>query len=326
MTSDALLEALSDAVHAAELTPSRILLPENRSVHLNGVRFHYLDWGNPHLPHVVLLHGDGLQAHTWDLAALLLRDRYHLVALSLRGHGDSGWSAGDDLARDSFDLLLDDTRAFIEHLNYDKLTLVGGLTAYRYAAHYPERLTALAILDAAPELNAAGLTELARQRSAGQVLATFDDFWRPRSVITQSLTGAAPLQLASRLETIARRALDLEARSSPNLAARISRTRGACRRCLARRARHSHTDAPTPRRTQPIALRRARVPRRARNARRATGHDPRRRTQSTRRRASGICPRVGRIPIATHLTEEARSPQRAGLASGRGARRAARSS
>jgi pimeloyl-ACP methyl ester carboxylesterase len=180
MTSDALLEALSDAVHAAELAPPRILLPDDHLVHLNGVRFHYLDWGNPHLPHVVLLHGDGLQAHTWDLAALLLRDRYHLVALSLRGHGDSGWSADGELARDPFDLLLDDTRAFIEHLNYDKLTLVGmslgGLTAYRFAAHYPERLTALVILDAAPELDAAGLAELARQRSAAEVLAHFDDF------------------------------------------------------------------------------------------------------------------------------------------------------
>jgi esterase len=181
-SSGALLEALRNAVHGARLTPPRIVLPEDRWVVLNGVRFHYLDWGNPHLPHLLLLHGDGLQAHTWDLSALLLRDRYHLVALSLRGHGDTAWTPDAELARDPFDLLLEDTRAFIEHLGYGELTLVGmslgGLAAYRFAARYRERLTALAILDAAPELDAAGLAEPSRQRSRGEVLATFDDFLR----------------------------------------------------------------------------------------------------------------------------------------------------
>ncbi len=179
-TDDPLLRALSDAVHAAGVTPPRVVLPEDRWATLNGVRLHYLDWGNPHLPHVVLLHGDGLQAHSWDLAALLLRDRYHLVALSFRGHGDSGWTPDSQLERDRFELQLDDTHAFIEHLGYAQLTLVGmslgGLVAYRFAARSPERLTALAILDVAPELDAAGLAELARLRSAGEVLATFDEF------------------------------------------------------------------------------------------------------------------------------------------------------
>ena len=31
---------------------------------LNGIRFHYLDWGNEQRPHVVLLHGGSLTAHT----------------------------------------------------------------------------------------------------------------------------------------------------------------------------------------------------------------------------------------------------------------------
>jgi pimeloyl-ACP methyl ester carboxylesterase len=181
MTSDALLlQALSEAVHAAGIHPPRIVLPEDRYVHLNGVRFHYLDWGNAHLPHVLLLHGDGLQAHTWDLAALLLRDSYHLVALSLRGHGDSGWTPASELERDRLELLLEDTRAFVDYLGYAQLALVGtslgGLTALRFAAKYPERLTALAVLDVAPELDPAGLAELARHRSAPEILDTFDAF------------------------------------------------------------------------------------------------------------------------------------------------------
>jgi pimeloyl-ACP methyl ester carboxylesterase len=181
MPTDALLlSALSDAVRAAVILPPRILLPEDHYVQLNGVRFHYLDWGNAHLPHVLLLHGDGLQAHTWDLGALLLRDSYHLVALSLRGHGDSGWTPDSELERDRLDLLLEDTRAFVEHLGYAQLALVGmslgGLAALRFAAQYPEQLTALAVLDVAPELELAGLAELARHRSAAEILETFDAF------------------------------------------------------------------------------------------------------------------------------------------------------
>lgn len=176
------LEALRDAVHALGIAPPGVLLPEDHWVTLNGVRLHYLDWGNAHLPHVVLLHGDGLQAHTWDLAALLLRDQYHLVALSSRGHGDSGWTPESDLGRDRSDLLLDDTSAFVEHLGYAKPALVGmslgGLTAYRFAARFSEKLSGLVILDAAPELELAGLEEIARHRSASEVHATFDDFLR----------------------------------------------------------------------------------------------------------------------------------------------------
>ncbi len=66
---------MADAARAAGLDPPAIVQPEDREVRLGGLRFHYLDWGNESLPHVVLLHGGSLQAHTWDMAALLLRDR-----------------------------------------------------------------------------------------------------------------------------------------------------------------------------------------------------------------------------------------------------------
>src|SRR5215212_5431669 len=116
-------ELMAEAAAAAGIRPSRIVQPEDRWVESNGIRFHYLDWGNPHLPPVVLLHGGSLTAHTWDMAALLLRDRYHLVALDQRGHGDTDWTPEDQLDRDNADLMLEDTRQFIEHLGYDHLSL-----------------------------------------------------------------------------------------------------------------------------------------------------------------------------------------------------------
>ncbi len=56
-----------------------------------GRRLHGLDWGGTG-PGVLLLHGGGLSAHTWDFVCLGLRGAARLVALDLRGHGDSDWS------------------------------------------------------------------------------------------------------------------------------------------------------------------------------------------------------------------------------------------
>jgi len=171
---------LAEAVVAAKVPVSEVVVPTDHYVELNGIRFHYLDWGNPHLPHVVLLHGGSLQAHTWDLAALLLRDKYHLIAPSQRGHGDTGWTPEEDLDRDNAELMVDDTRAFIDHLGFDQLALVGmsmgGMTTMRYAARYPQRLTAVGIVDVAPEAMRAGLVEMEAFRSETETLDSFQAF------------------------------------------------------------------------------------------------------------------------------------------------------
>ena len=165
---------------AIDLNPPGYHLPEDRWVDLNGVNFHYLDWGNEHLPHLVLLHGGRLTAHTWDMAALMLRDRYHVVALDQRGHGDSGWTPDDQLDEDNGDLMAQDTHAFIEHLGYAHITLcgmsMGGANALRHAAHHPERLDALVIVDTAPVTMISGVIEMEQFRQDTETMSRFEDF------------------------------------------------------------------------------------------------------------------------------------------------------
>ncbi len=173
-------ELLTQAVEAAGLSPREVVLPDDREVELGGLRFHYLDWGNAHLPHVLLLHGGSLTAHTWDLAALLLRDHYHLIALDQRGHGDSDWTPEDQLGEDPAEHMLADTRGFIDHLGYERLTLVGmsmgGINSIRYAARHPERLDALGVVDVAPETMREGLAEMESFSEATETLRDFEDF------------------------------------------------------------------------------------------------------------------------------------------------------
>src|SRR5689334_5690824 len=133
-----ILQLMREAAAAAGVAPRNFVLPSDHFIAANGLKMHYLDWGNPQLPPVLLLHGVRLQAHTWDMAALLLRDHYHLVALDQRGHGDTEWTPDDQLDVSNNDLMLEDTRQFIDHLGYEHFILVGmsmgGQNSYRYAA------------------------------------------------------------------------------------------------------------------------------------------------------------------------------------------------
>src|SRR5207248_2402848 len=58
-------------------------------VNLNGLRFHYLEWGNHAAPPLLLLHGFTGHARQWEYVAGELRADFRVLALDQRGHGDS---------------------------------------------------------------------------------------------------------------------------------------------------------------------------------------------------------------------------------------------
>ncbi|MDP6606761.1 MAG: alpha/beta hydrolase [Dehalococcoidia bacterium] len=173
-------EQMKACAEAIELGISEYVLPSEHHTQINGIDFHYLDWGNDHLPHVVLLHGGALTAHTWDMACLLLRDKYHLVTPDQRGHGDSGWTSDEQLAGDNSGLMAEDTRQFIDHLGFHHFTLagmsMGGMNSIRYAADHQERLDALCIIDIAPETMRVGIVEMEQFRQDTETMDRFEDF------------------------------------------------------------------------------------------------------------------------------------------------------
>ena len=71
---------------AAGSGPSRVYFSQR-------LRLHYVDWGNPDAPPLMLLHGGRDHCRNWDWVAADLRRDYHVIAPDLRGHGDSAWSA-----------------------------------------------------------------------------------------------------------------------------------------------------------------------------------------------------------------------------------------
>jgi pimeloyl-ACP methyl ester carboxylesterase len=70
---------------------------------VNGLRIHYLEWGTQGKPPLLLLHGIARVAHSFDHAAPHFESRYRVIAVDMRGHGDSDWDPqGAYLVEDYF--------------------------------------------------------------------------------------------------------------------------------------------------------------------------------------------------------------------------------
>jgi pimeloyl-ACP methyl ester carboxylesterase len=101
---------------------------------------HYLDWGSPEKPPMILLHGIGRVAHTFDHIAPHFAANYHVMAVDMRGHGDSGWDPkGEYLVED----YVKDIEGMAEQLGLQNIVIwgnsTGGRVAQVFAALHPER-------------------------------------------------------------------------------------------------------------------------------------------------------------------------------------------
>ena len=150
------------------------VFPLDKEVKANGLRLHYLDWGNAGKPTLLFLHGRAQTAHMWDYSCLALRDRYHCIALDQRGHGDSQWATDGDY---TLPAQQKDIEEFVKAADLSPFILVGlsmgGRNAYVYAAEHPAQVQALVIIDTGPERGASGQRD--GQRESERLLALPDE-------------------------------------------------------------------------------------------------------------------------------------------------------
>jgi len=106
------------------------------------LRLHYVDWGNPDAPPVILQHGGRDHCRSWDWVAEELRKDWHVIAPDLRGHGDSAWSPDGDYTIAAF---VYDFAQLVETLGYDQVAIVGhslgGNIATRFTGLYPGKVS-----------------------------------------------------------------------------------------------------------------------------------------------------------------------------------------
>jgi pimeloyl-ACP methyl ester carboxylesterase len=134
----------------------------SRNVVLRQLRFHFLEWGEPGTPSIVLLHGGHQSAHSWDLVSLHLAQHFHVLALDQRGHGDSEWAR--DVSYTNHEMSLD-AEAFISAIGLQRPLLMGhsmgGRNAMLLTRRNPSLLRALAIVDVGPEVSDRGRSVIA---------------------------------------------------------------------------------------------------------------------------------------------------------------------
>lgn len=112
------------------------------------LRLHYVDWGNPDAPPLVLVHGGRDHCRNWDWVAADLARDWHVIAPDLRGHGDSAWSSDGNYGMATY---VYDLAQLIHGRGLAPVTLVahslGGNIALRYTGLYPENVAKVVAIE-----------------------------------------------------------------------------------------------------------------------------------------------------------------------------------
>ena len=122
--------------------------PISRSYFSQRLRLHYLDWDNPSVAPVLMVHGSQDHCHSWDWTSEVLSTKYRLLAPDLRGHGDSAWAIGSSY--NSLDYVYD-IHQLVEQADLDRVHLIGhslgGMIACLYAGLFPEKVLSLTSIE-----------------------------------------------------------------------------------------------------------------------------------------------------------------------------------
>lgn len=149
-------------------------------IELRSLRFHYRDWRPKRAgaPTLVLLHGFTGHARSWDAFAEAMTDRYRVLALDQRGHGETAWAppALDCYSRNE---MVDDLAAFAKALGLSGFALLGlsmgGGVTFEYAGRRPKELARISIVDIAPEIVSDGMSRIRAGVQAKDVFASPDE-------------------------------------------------------------------------------------------------------------------------------------------------------
>lgn len=129
------------------------MTPAVRYATVNGLRIHYLEWGRPDGQPLVLLHGIARHARTFEPLAPHFAATRRVVAVDMRGHGESDWDPrGEYLVED----YCKDIEALTVELGLARDVVLwgnstGGRVAQVYAGLHPGRVAAVIVEDVGPE-------------------------------------------------------------------------------------------------------------------------------------------------------------------------------
>ncbi|MCB2088931.1 MAG: alpha/beta hydrolase [Sphingomonadaceae bacterium] len=125
-----------------------LLGPTSQSFISQRLRLHYVDWGNPGKPPLLMIHGGRDHCRNWDWVAEQLREDWHIIAIDHRGHGDSDWvSDGNYLISD----MIYDVAQLVHQLDLAPVSILshsmGGGVAMGFAGAFPDQVSKLVAIE-----------------------------------------------------------------------------------------------------------------------------------------------------------------------------------
>jgi pimeloyl-ACP methyl ester carboxylesterase len=168
----------------------------DKFVNANGLRLHYLDYGNDGAPWLVCVHGLSGNAHNFDALAPHLTPKYHVISVDVRGRGDSQWGPPTEYLPQNY---VTDLARMLEALGVARTSLIGtsmgGIISMTYAGGWPERVERLVLNDIGCEIDLAGVARIAnyvgdapeRFEDIGEVVKYYRENYPPMAKLAESV-------------------------------------------------------------------------------------------------------------------------------------------
>ncbi|HWA65017.1 MAG TPA: alpha/beta hydrolase [Mycobacteriales bacterium] len=128
---------------------------------IGGRQVHYLEWGPASAPAVLAMHGGGQTAYMFEDIGYTLRERLHVIAIDLPGHGESGSLTEEGVSRQAFAETLP---PLLDDFGVRPVAIIGaslgGIIGLTLAAAHPELVSALVMIDVGHKLEPAGVQRI----------------------------------------------------------------------------------------------------------------------------------------------------------------------
>jgi pimeloyl-ACP methyl ester carboxylesterase len=146
---------------------------KDSKVKVNGIDFHVVDFGGKGET-ILCVHGLSSNSRIWDAVAERLTDRFHVIAIDLRGRGDSQKpESGYHISQH-----VEDVKGILDHFGIAKAIYMGhslgAIIGCAFAAAYPTRLSQLLLVDGGADVEPLVLDLL--RPSIDRLGKTFPDF------------------------------------------------------------------------------------------------------------------------------------------------------
>lgn len=169
---------MSDSEAALPLVPRHDVPTGGRSgfVLVDGMQFHYLEWGRSTAPPVVCLHGGGQTAYMYEELGSALRGRHHVLAPDMPNHGDSDHLPDEAWGREA---LAETIPPFLAEFGVERAVFVGaslgGLTSLAVGARRPDLVAGIVLIDVGHRLEDEGVRRIMEFMGAHESFGSLEE-------------------------------------------------------------------------------------------------------------------------------------------------------